>query len=239
VAIWLKNLENGSETELATTGAVYPVSEIEKDGNSFIYYSETQKALQRMDISTGDTEKVCDKCMYMGRTPDGSMFLNGADQQIKLREIKSGRDIEFLKHPKFQLHQAQLSSDGQWVVFYARTGVKLSQIFIAPFHNGSAPAKVDWIPVTAGNALETCPTWSPDGNFVYFASNRDGFNCIWGQLLHSHSKRPVGPAVGLGHFHAAARRLGNVGVAFRGLSVARDKIVFAVEERIGNIWLMR
>ena len=47
------------------------------------------------------------------------------------------------------------------------------------------------------------------------------------------------PALGVAHFHTSARRLGNVGVVFRGMSVARDKIVFTMEERIGNIWLMR
>jgi Tol biopolymer transport system component len=93
--------------------------------------------------------------------------------------------------------------------------------------------------VTEGNAHELCPSWSPDGNFIYFGSNRDGFNCIWGQRLDPHSKHPVGPAIGLAHFHTAARRLGNVGVSFRGLSVARDKLVFTLDERRGNIWLMR
>jgi len=156
-----------------------------------------------------------------------------------LRDIKSGRDTGILIHPKLQLYQAQLSADDRWVVFYARTEVERTQIFIAPFRGGTPAPETAWIPVTSGNAQETCPSWSPDGNFIYFGSNRDGFNCIWGQRLYPGSKRPSGPAVCLGHFHAAARRLGNVGVSFRGLSVARDKIVFTVEERIGNIWLMR
>jgi Tol biopolymer transport system component len=241
-AFWLHDLENGSETELATTGAVWPATgAIEKNGNSFLYYSETRRAVERVDISTGNVAAVwpCGKCMYMGRTADRSMFLHGPDGQIKLREIDSGRDIEFLKHPGRSLHQAQASNDGRWVVFYARTGVERSQIFIAPLRKGPPPAETDWIRVTEGNAHELCPSWSPDGTFIYFGSNRDGFNCIWGQRLHPHSKRPVGPAVDLAHFHTAARRLGNVGVAFRGLSVARDKLVFTMEERIGNIWFMR
>jgi eukaryotic-like serine/threonine-protein kinase len=239
-SFWLKNLESGSETELATTGSVWNTGTIGKDAASFMSYSATERAIQRWNIRTGDVVGTwsCHQCIYLGHLPDGSKFLYGKNGQVNLREIASGRDIEFLKHPKFRIYQAQISGDGRWVAFYSRTGVERSQIFVAPFVEGVASAD-GWIPVTPGNAHETCPTWSPEGNVVYFGSNRDGFNCIWGQRLDRHTKRPVGPPVDLGHFHSAARRLGNVGVAFRGLSVARDKIVFTVEERIGNLWLMQ
>ena len=39
---------------------------------------------------------------------------------------------------------------------------------------------------------DLCPIWSPDGNLLYFLSERDGFRCIWGQKLDPASKRPLG-----------------------------------------------
>jgi eukaryotic-like serine/threonine-protein kinase len=241
VSFWLKNLESGSETELPSRGTVWAIGTIQKDAKSFTYYSASESAIQTRDTHTGDVASTwsCHQCIYLGHVPDGSKFLYGKDGQVRLHEIGSGRDIEFLKHPKFRIHQAQVSSDGRWVVFYARTGVERSRIFVAAFGEGNPPAEGSWIALTSGNAHETCPTWSPGGNVVYFGSNRDGFHCIWRQRLHPHSRRPVGPPVDVAHFHSASRRLGEVGVAFRGLSVARDKLVFTVEERIGNIWLMQ
>ena len=95
------------------------------------------------------------------------------------------------------------------------------------------------MPVTDGSSHDTTPLWSPDGKLLYFGSDRDGFNCIWARAVDGAKKRPGRPAFAVAHFHAAARHLGNVGVAFRGMSLAHDKIVFPLEEFGGNIWLMR
>lgn len=75
-----------------------------------------------------------------------------------------------------------------------------------------------------------------NGNTVYFISTRDRFRCIWAQHLDA-GKHPLGPAIPVFHAHEARRSLLNVGVGDLQLSVARDKLVFNMSERSGNIWL--
>ncbi|MCP5112313.1 MAG: hypothetical protein GY953_15925, partial [bacterium] len=81
--------------------------------------------------------------------------------------------------------------------------------------------------------------WSPDGNLLYFLSDRDGWNCIWSQRLEPATKEPTGEAFPVYHAHGARHPLGNrLELGHIGLSVARDKLVFAMDEVRGNIWMM-
>ena len=81
--------------------------------------------------------------------------------------------------------------------------------------------------------------WSPDGNLLYFLSDRDGFRCIWAQPLDAGSKRPDGEAKSVLHFHGRRRSLRGVGnrVSAIKLSVAGGRLVFALGELTGNIWM--
>jgi Tol biopolymer transport system component len=73
------------------------------------------------------------------------------------------------------MHGARFSPDGQWVTFYAETGPNTRRIFVARMQGERLAGESGWIPVTAGIDLDLTPTWSPDGNLLYFISERDGF----------------------------------------------------------------
>ena len=79
--------------------------------------------------------------------------------------------------------------------------------------------------------------WSPDGTLLYFSSDRDGFRCIWAQRLDRDTKRPVGSAFAMYHFHSARRSLMNADILKWELAVAPDKLVFHLGEITSNIWM--
>ena len=99
--------------------------------------------------------------------------------------------------------------------------------------NGDGP----WVDATTERSnSDGRVAWSPDGNLLYFVSERDAFRCIWAQRLDPTTKRPVDRPFAVYHLHQTARRLShNVGRV--GLAVDRDKIVFALEEMRGNVWM--
>jgi hypothetical protein len=66
---------------------------------------------------------------------------------------------------------------------------------------------------------------------VYGTSGQDGFSCIWAQRLDRATKRPTGPPFAILHEHGA--RL----IVLDEVSVGRDKMVFEMAERTGNIWM--
>jgi hypothetical protein len=81
-------------------------------------------------------------------------------------------------------------------------------------------------------------SWSPDGNVLYFLSDRDGWRCIWAQRVEAFGKRPLGAAFPVYHFHEARRTLtSKFHYPEPRIWVARDKMVFELEEVSGNIWM--
>jgi dipeptidyl aminopeptidase/acylaminoacyl peptidase len=142
--------------------------------------------------------------------------------------------MALLSHPAYVLWNPRFSPDDHWVLFSA-TMLGRARIFVAPFRNAGLVPEREWIAIT-DSAWDDKPRWSPDGNILYFISQRDGFRCIWAQRLNDR-KRPVGPAIPIFHAHEARRSLANVGFGDLGISVARDKIVFNSSERTGNLWM--
>jgi hypothetical protein len=109
-------------------------------------------------------------------------------------------------------------------------------VAIARFTPGRETPESEWIPIGDGKGMDRRPAWSPDGNLLYFTSERDGFRCIWAQRLN-RDKKPAGAPFVVEHFHTARRSLFNVPtVGELGLDVIRDRIVLSFGEMTGNIW---
>ena len=85
---------------------------------------------------------------------------------------------------------------------------------------------------------DNMPHRSPDGNLIYFTSDRDGLQCLWAQRLNPTTKKPVGAAFRVHDLHSARRSLGNVFIPFQEIAVAKDKLVFPLNERTANIWMI-
>jgi hypothetical protein len=77
--------------------------------------------------------------------------------------------------------------------------------------------------------------WEWYGNLIYSVSDRDGFSCIWAQRLDGVTKLPIGAPFAVFHAHNARISLANTGEAY--LSIGRDKMLFTMAERTGNIWM--
>ncbi|MGY8650303.1 MAG: S41 family peptidase [Verrucomicrobiia bacterium] len=60
------------------------------------------------------------------------------------------------------------SPDNQWIAYTTRTGSSSFNIWIVPADGGKP------VNVTRLNALHSDPTWSVDGKYLYFQSDRDG-----------------------------------------------------------------
>jgi len=103
------------------------------------------------------------------------------------------------------------------------------RVYVAPFGVLPIPESA-WIPI-----VENWWDWEWYGNLIYSVLDRDGFTCIWAQRLDANTRRPVGAPFPVFHAHSARTSLSNQGEVY--LSVGRDKMLFNMTERTGNIWM--
>ena len=239
--IWMKDLATGKEVALTATPFNEAYVTLSRDGSKLAY--QGSGAIHVLSLPSGLTEKLCEACLNPnGWSADGKYLLSftaGRDG-LMLIEAATGNKHPLLRHPTYDLLSPASSPDDRWIAFHARNNPLARIIYIILFRAGTAaPPESEWIRVTDGQNLDREPRWSPDGNVLYFTSERDGFRCIWAQRLDPATKRPAGEAFGVYHFHRArlASRAQNVGVI--GLSFGGGKAVLSLEELTGNVWLAK
>ena len=179
--LWLKDLQNDRE-RLLVSDSSNVFSQITPDGSKVVFIkTENQKPVVYVtSTSGGESERVCQQCgTPNGWSYDGKRFLTEvlASRSVVLVDVASGEKTEILKHPKYGLSRGRFSPDDRWVSFHSITA-STRQIFIAPFHGVAVITESQWIPITDGKAMDRYASWSPDGNLLYFLSERDGFRCI-------------------------------------------------------------
>ncbi|HEU5314665.1 MAG TPA: hypothetical protein VFX49_01035, partial [Chloroflexota bacterium] len=248
--IWLKDLESGKETALTATSADEFGPEIAPDGNTVGYQLIENGRWDFFmlpigaDGQPGVAERVCEDCVRVWDvSSDGKRllfaFLPGREwMSLGLYDVRSRRKTELVRVPGENIARARFSPDERWISFHRVTGAGRSLVEIVPFTDGKAAPADSLIPVTDDKSFHDKPVWSPDGNLLYFTSDRDGFRCIWGQRLDPETKRPVGPALDIYHSHSARRSLLNANIIPLELQVAPGRLLFHLGESTANIWMV-
>jgi serine/threonine protein kinase/Tol biopolymer transport system component len=232
--IWISHLESGKEQALAR--GAYPI--LSPDG-VLIAYTHDGKAMIIPSEGGGSRQLSSRHLDPSDWSPDQSLLM-AADYSkprtsIELIDVASGNASEYLTHPQRNLYPRGFSRDGRWISFSmaSPTGQVL---MVAPFRVAAPPKEEEWIAVTDPLTNDFNPRWSPNGQLLYFISEREGFACIWARRLDANTKKPVGDPFPVLHLHRASLRMRP---AERILSVAKDKLAFTLEERAGSIWLLQ
>ncbi len=237
--IWVQDLASGRRKEVSLpTGPSFNPN-FSPDGAALAYRTSengTSRAFV-VSLAAGRTQTICDECSDYGWSSDSRrlVLVGHEPARISILDLGSRKRTSLLQHTAYQLWNPRFSPDDRWVSFNA-TDAGRSIIFVAPVQDTGVVREQDWIAITRGR-WDDKPRWSPDGNTLYFVSERDGFRCIWAQRLDAR-KQPSGDAIPVFHAHERRRSMANVGPGDLSISVARDKIVFNMSERSGSLWTL-
>jgi serine/threonine protein kinase len=248
----VKDIVTGQETQLVQDFQIFRGSSprISPDGSLVAYYLPSHGPaiydLLLISTSGGAPRRVCQGCGGPGGfSSKGDKlltenFTSGLDR-ISLVELATGKVKDVLSDPQRALWNAFYSWDDKWISFLMQTTADQEHysIYITPVEN-FIPAGADrWIQLTDGTFHDDKQQFSPDGNTIYFTSNRDGFTCIWALRLDSKTKHPIGAPFAVQHFHGSQRIYSGISESnHMEVNVARDKIVSNLDEFHSDIWMM-
>jgi Tol biopolymer transport system component len=242
--VWTKDLEGGTEASVTSSPVDKANPKISPDASRIAYNVGIKVYLA--STARGGEEMISEDCgSLLDWSPDGRYLLclvHGSKTYTGLLNISSRRKTALLKHSLDGISAASFSPDMRWIAFTERKGPSVTTVMVSPLHGETAAPENEWITVSGLGRLGTWHDkveWSPDGSLLYFTSDQDGFRCIWAQPLDPRTKRPAGPVIPVYHFHEARRSLANVGLGQMELCVMRDRIIFNLGDRTGNIWMSR
>jgi Tol biopolymer transport system component len=238
------DVASGAERTVFSSPTRLPTARLSGDGSRILFTSSNYD-LMSIPFAGGAAEKLCERCgEVMGASSDGrrTLYEPLENEDLLMYDSDAHTTVTLAKRPGADviLSSARFSQDGRWVAFHAlRNATNSAQVWIVPVGPERPAPQTAWIPVTDGEALERDPAWSPDGRFLYFISERDGFRCVWARQLDAVTKHPAGGAFAVRHFHSARFSLRQVGSRgfLTGLTVGDGGLVFAMGEVKGNVWL--
>jgi eukaryotic-like serine/threonine-protein kinase len=243
----LRNLEDGTETNALDSDQSRNLPALTADGTRVLY--RTEDSIYTIAASGGVPTTMCQPCgprrPTIAYSPNGDRVAYTGDDALMQIDVGTGKRkrIAAGERPQAQTSRGPLgisemrySPDGRWLAFHAVDSIGRAIFVIDVTRTDGRDA--EWIPATTEPAIsDATVAWSPDGTLLYFVSNRDGYRCIWAQRLEAETKRPVDRPFSIYHFHETTRRISHA-VGRVGLAVGRDKVVLALEEMRGNVWLV-
>ena len=195
--VWTLDMATGKTSVLLSTAAREFYPKLSRDGSiaAFGSVADDRRSVIIMSTSNGVARRLCEDCgMVRDLSADGARILLqlGPPAHIGLLDAATRQVSPLYRHPRFQVYAPKLSSDEKWVAFQAVEQNTTRTLYVAPFRPGPEIPPEEWIEVTNGRFLDRNPYWSPDGNLLYFLSERDSFRCIWALRLHPSTRQPLG-----------------------------------------------
>ncbi|HYI93928.1 MAG TPA: protein kinase, partial [Bryobacteraceae bacterium] len=180
--IWITDLGTGKEWPLTSTPTGENSPQISGDGATVVYSIYGKREAYLVASSGGEATKICTDCGTWNISHDATNLLYWYSTakpvvSLGLFHLPTGQNVELIRHSSHSLYQPRFSPDDRFIAFLAQTGLGRSRIYVTRFKGMERLDASTWIPITAGDLSDDKPRWSPDGNLLYFTSNRDGFMC--------------------------------------------------------------
>ena len=188
-------------------------------------------------IADGSTKRVCDACLLRSWAGDGKRLFAGREGEHGWLHSETGAWQQYERIALQGYSAPRASWDDRWLTGYRNLTTSKGQVYITPL-GAEGPPSAPSYPISDGNHNDRLPEFSPDGNLMYFLSDREGRADLWAAHLDPANKKFVGEPFLVARLHKARQSPKYVPNGARAISVARDKIVYTSTEQTGNIWVM-
>jgi Tol biopolymer transport system component len=178
----------------------------------------------------GTAEKLCDDCIIRDGSERAGFVFFSRGVGTYLLDLKTRTERKVVP----RIAPVRSSPDGRWFAAYS---AEPAGVFVTRMFPDRESSIADVIPITKAATGDYLTAVSPDGSTIYFMSPRDGFHCLWAQKVDPGTVKLIGAPYAVYHAHSARWSTAFVGGGLRRLGAARNKVVFTMAERTGNIWM--
>jgi len=202
------------------------------DGSRLAYRDRVEGKLQTLVTDRGSTSArvVCDSCYFLDFFAAAEEGLIQYRDQLVRHNLATGARQTLLDDAG-ALFEAGVSPGDHWVAFTTENPDGTARLYTAPVRPQPVPP-AEWNQVAVERNILTAPQWSPNGKFLYYGSNRDGFPCVWAQRMADDGK-PVGPPVAVYHSHeSGGMRLWREPQ----FGITPERLYMLTLELKGNVW---
>lgn len=239
--LWIREMATGKESALATlTPSETTTSVISPDGSQVAYTVVGEPShLYVISASGGTPRLICERAQPMSWTTDGRSLMvyswairkGGSLARIDL----STGEMVALPRPNMA-RDADVSPDQRWLDLYVPKDRLSGSIFVAPLVESQPVPQERWISIAEDVVGVHSIGWSPEGRFLYWFSDIDGRDCLYGRPLDPASKRPIGPIMLVQHLHQRARikTFYDVPMLFN-----TDQFLLPLTESYSTIWMRK
>lgn len=174
---------------------------ISPDGERIAFRSDRDGGgIFLMDATGASVRRLTDHGFNPAWSPDGREIafstddfvhpteIGGRGDQIQAVDVATGhiRDI-VSSHSAMQPH---FSPDGKRIAYWGLRGSSGQRDIWTVAADGSPSA--EGLEVTNDTALDWCPVWSPEGRYLYFASDRGGSMNLWRVAIDQDTGKVLG-----------------------------------------------
>jgi Tol biopolymer transport system component len=244
--IVLKILVTGKETVLSTADIAEWHPQISRDGSMVAYTSGKEGRIYAARVNGGPIKMIVSGGLVWDWSLDNKRLLFNVHKNAEVHavDLSTGNEKLFLSRPGYSIFQTRFSPDDRAIALVGcwqqhDRSPPQCQIYVVPIENGVPLPWQGWIAIDHAGHWDDKPRWSPNGELIYFISDRDGYLCLWAQRVEKATKRLVGFPFPVYHFHNSRLAMANMGTCPLEFDVAKDKMVFGLGELSGNIWALR
>ena len=159
-------------------------------------------------------------------------FEGGKEGYLARLDLSTGKKVAL---PVSDPQRADVSPDERWLDFYVEKDRYHRDIFVSRLESQPVP-KEQWILIAENVAGVKAIGWSPQGGFLYWFSDVDGRDCLYGRPLDAATKRPTGPAVLVQHLHQRARIATYYDLP---MLFNSDQLLLPLTESYSTIWMRK
>lgn len=242
--VWLRDLLSSEDTRITDNPHSFftPTGVLSSDGQwlAFTRYEKGRTITFSRSTESGEETRLCDYCETPRDWSRDSHYLlyvrSARNYSIGMVERGTGANTVLVQSDRIPLLAPRFSPDNRWIAFHALESPDLRKVFAQAIAGTSSAEQRAWVPITSGRILDRGAQWSPNGNMLYFMSERDGRRNIYAQAVDPATKKPRGePFVVYGN-RATQRSLLNVPRGLAEMVVAQDKLIFTMGEYTGDIY---